>query len=304
MEQTNVLKSFLINNRYKVEHIIKRGASASVYLGTDKQTKEKVAIKVKSADEPHQFIPHESTVYQKINNQHGFPHMLYSGQEKGFNILVMEKLGVSLDRVFYDLNKHFTMKTVLQLAVQMLSLLETLHELDFIHRALKPGSFMMGSGDKSGQVHLIDFGRATQYRHENQHVPSQPVNVLFVGCPAFASCNVHLYRTMSRRDDLESLGYVLVYFATGTLPWLNHSIDTFAKGYWHIQRTKLATSIEELCQGVPQEFMRYFQYIRELGYDEEPNYGYLRSLFSIIAVRYRYMLDLAFEWNQPNTANV
>lgn len=303
-KQTNVLKSFLINNRYKVKHIIDRGTSASVYAGTDKQTKKKVAIKVESADAPLQVIPDEITVYQKINNRDGFPQMLYSGKEKGFNILVMEMLDVSLKHMFNKFNKHFSLKTVLKLAEQTLLLLKTLHELDFIHLDLKPANLMTGCGDKSRQVHLIDFGLARQYRHENQHVPSQPINPLFFGSPAFASCNAHLYRTLSRRDDLESLGYVLVYFATGTLPWLNSSMDTLAEHFWHIQRTKLATSIEELCQGVPQEFMRYFQYIRQLGYDEEPDYEYLRSIFIMVAVRYRYMYDFEFDWNQPNTANV
>lgn len=304
MEQLVILKSELIHKRYKVEHTIDRGSCATVYLGTDNLTKKKVAIKVERADAPRQTIPHESRVYLHINNWEGFPRMLFGGPEKCFNILVMEILGASLKHIFYDLGKQFSLKTILQLADQMLLRIQTLHGLNFIHCDLKPDNFVTGAGDKSGQVYLIDFGMARQYIHENQHVPSHPYAPRFVGSPAFASCNAHLYRKLSRRDDLESLGYVLLYFAKGTLPWLNSSMETIAEQFWHIQRIKLGTSIEELCEGVLPEFMDYLKYVRGLRYDQAPDYNYLRALFRNVAVKYGYIYDRVFEWHKPNTVNV
>lgn len=298
MEEPVILQHQLIHNRFKVLHTIDRGSCAIVYLGNDELTKKKVAIKVERADAPRQTIPHESRVYQHINNWDGFPRMLFGGPEKGFNILVMEILGASLKNIFNDLGKQFSLKTILQLADQMLLRLQTLHGLDFIHCDLKPDNFMTGCGDKSGQVHLIDFGMARQYIHENQHVPSHPYEPRFVGNPAFASYNAHLYRKLSRRDDLESLGYILIYFAKGTLPWVTVQKPTFQEQFEYIQGIKLGTSIEELCEGVLPEFMDYLKYVRGLRYDEAPDYYYLRALFKNVAVKYGYIYDREFEWNK------
>lgn len=304
MESANVLKNHLINGRYKAERKIDHGTYSTVYLGIDKLSKKKVAIKVESVNAGRPTIPHESAVYQHLKNWDGFPHILYAGQEKGYNIIVMELLGASLKHVYNNLGNKFSLKTVLQLADQILLRLQTLHGLHFVHCDLKPANLMMGRGDKSGEVYLIDFGLARQYFHRNKHLPCKSTHQHFVGNPAFAARNAHLYRTLSRRDDLESLGYVLVYFITGTLPWETSPTDTFQTQIQQIQRIKLSINIEMLCQGVPPVFIQYFQYVRELRYDDTPDYNYLRQLFRTVAAKYKYKYDRLFEWNKPNTTNV
>ncbi|GLV38340.1 Casein kinase Ialpha [Carabus blaptoides fortunei] len=300
MEQENVLKNHLINGRYQIQHKLDEGSFSIVYLGTDTLTKKKVAIKVESASYTKPTIPHESAIYRHLNNRDGFPQIFYAGQEKDHNILVMNVLGVSLKHVHDEIGKKFSLKTVVQLADQMLTRLETLHGLHFVHCDLKPANFMMGSGDKSNTVHLIDFGLARQYICDNKHVNNRNRN--FVGNPAFAACNAHLKRSLARRDDLESLGYILIYFLKGTLPWETTPSQTLQEQFRQIQRIKLSTSTEMLCQGVSPVFLQYFHYVQKLKHEEKPNYDYLRQLFRNLAARLKYNYDNQFDWNKKITA--
>ena len=180
------------------------------------------------------------------------PHIQWFGVEGDYNVMVMELLGPSLEDLFNFCSRKFTVKTVLLLADQLISRIEYVHSKSFLHRDIKPDNFMMGLAKRGNQVFIIDFGLAKKYRdpRTHTHIPYRE-NKNLTGTARYASINTHLGIEQSRRDDLESLGYVLMYFNRGSLPWQGLKAQTKKQKYERISEKKLSTPIEVLCKGFP-----------------------------------------------------
>merc|ERR1719210_2794628 len=194
------------------------------------------------------------------------------------------------------------MKTLLMLADQMLARVEYIHAKNFIHRDIKPDNFLIGLGKrKVNQVYVIDFGLAKKYRDPitHEHIPFVEHKSL-TGTARYASINTHLGLEQSRRDDLESLGFVLMYFNRGSLPWQGLKANTKKEKYNRIAEKKLSTPIEFLCRNFPQEFATYLNYCRALRFDDKPDYKYLRRLFRDLFFRQGYAADYRFDWTVLN----
>ncbi|XP_071793305.1 casein kinase I-like [Asterias amurensis] len=292
---------------YNLVKKIGSGSFGDIYLGVDLTTGEEVAVKLEPQNARHPQLLYESKLYKILQGGVGIPRIRWFGQEKEYSVLVMELLGPSLEDLFMFCGRRFTMKTVLMLADQAISRLEYVHNRNFIHRDIKPDNFLMGIGKRCNQVFLIDFGLAKKYRDSKsrQHIPYREHKNL-TGTARYASINAHLGIEQSRRDDLESLGYVLMYFNRTQLPWQGlHAVNKKQK-YEKISEKKLTTPPEVLCKGYPEEFNLYLRYCRDLGFDEAPNYMHLRQLFRILFRTLNHQYDYTFDWTilkQRNALN-
>merc|ERR1712217_642131 len=189
--------------------------------------------------------------------------------------MALDLLGPSLEDLFGDCGRKFSLKTTLMLGDQMLNRVEYVHSKHYIHRDMKPENFLIGVGKKSNLVYLVDYGLAKRYRNpKTMHHIAYHENSQLTGTARYASINTHLGIEQSRRDDLESIGYLLVYFARGGLPWQGLKANTKKEKYERIMAKKIATPVEALCKNLPEEFATFMRYCRSLRYEEMPNYTF------------------------------
>lgn len=287
-----------MGNRYRLGRKIGSGSFGDIYLGTDISVGEEVAIKLECVKTKHPQLHIESKIYKMMQGGVGIPTIKWCGAEGDYNVMVMELLGPSLEDLFNFCSRKFSLKTVLLLADQMISRIEYIHSKNFIHRDVKPDNFLMGLGKKGNLVYIIDFGLAKKYRdaRTHQHIPYRE-NKNLTGTARYASINTHLGIEQSRRDDLESLGYVLMYFNLGSLPWQGLKAATKRQKYERISEKKMSTPIEVLCKGYPSEFATYLNFCRSLRFDDKPDYSYLRQLFRNLFHRQGFSYDYVFDWN-------
>ncbi|PIA43005.1 hypothetical protein AQUCO_02000452v1 [Aquilegia coerulea] len=286
-----------VGNKFRLGRKIGSGSFGEIYLGTNIQTNEEVAIKLENVKTKHPQLLYESKLYRILQGGTGVPNVRWFGVEGDYNVLVMDLLGPSLEDLFNFCSRKLSLKTVLMLADQMINRVEFVHNKSFLHRDIKPDNFLMGLGRRANQVYVIDFGLAKKYRDTSthQHIPYRE-NKNLTGTARYASMNTHLGIEQSRRDDLESLGYVLMYFLRGSLPWQGLKAGTKKQKYEKISEKKVSTSIESLCRGYPTEFASYFHYCRSLRFDDKPDYAYLKRIFRDLFIREGFQFDYVFDW--------
>ncbi|CAI9766137.1 unnamed protein product [Fraxinus pennsylvanica] len=285
-----------VGNKFQLGRKIGSGSFGEIYKGTNIQTSEEVAIKLENIKTKHPQLHYESRSYKTLQGGTGIPDLKWFGVEGDYNVLVMDLLGPSLEDLFNSCNRKLSLKTVLMLADQMINRIEFIHSKSFLHRDIKPDNFLMGLGRHANQVYIIDLGLAKKFRDSStRHIPYRE-NKNLIGTVRYASMNTHLGIEQSRRDDLESLGYVLMYFLRGSLPWQGLNAGTKKRKYEKISERKVTTSIEVLCRGYPTEFSSYFHYCRSLRFDDKPDYAYLKRIFRDLFIREGFQCDYVFDW--------
>ncbi|XP_071702090.1 casein kinase 1-like protein 3 [Rutidosis leptorrhynchoides] len=313
----------IVGGKFKLGRKIGSGSFGQIFLATHVDTQEIVAVKMENTQTKHPQLLYEAKLYNHLQGVAGVASIHWSGVDAQDNVLVLDLLGPSLEDLFVYCGRKFSLKTVLMLADQMLTRIELMHAKGFLHRDLKPDNFLMGLGRKANQyskqvqvllrwsnshsfvscilaaikVYVIDFGLAKRYRDPatSCHIPYK-ANKNLTGTARYASCNTHLGIEQSRRDDLESLGYVFLYFLRGSLPWQGLKGATKKQKYDKICEKKVSTPIEVLCKFHHVEFVSYFQYCRSLTFEQRPDYGFLKRLFRDLFTRQGYDFDYVFDW--------
>jgi len=291
-----------VNKTFKLTRKLGSGAFGEIFHGINLKTNEEVAIKLENTNTKHPQLFYEAKLYQYLLHDNsvldkGIPHVYYCATEGDYNIMVMDLLGPSLEDLFNICNRKFSLKTVLTLADQMISRIEFVHVKHFLHRDIKPDNFLMGTGKKQNKVYIIDFGLAKRYIGKDGKHIGYKENKNLTGTARYASVNTHLGIEQGRRDDLESLCYVLLYFLRGSLPWQNMRANNKKDKYERIMEKKLSTPIDYLCKGLPSEFATMLTYCRNLRFEDKPDYTYLRNLLKDLFVKSGYELDYQYDWN-------
>lgn len=293
----------VVGVHYRVGKKIGEGSFGVIFEGTNLLNSQTVAIKFEPRKAEAPQLRDECRSYRILAGCTGIPQIYHFGQEGLHNILVIDLLGPSLEDLFDMCGRKFTIKTVCMAARQMITRVQTIHEKNLIYRDIKPDNFLIGRPGTKGAniIHVVDFGMAKQYRDPKtkQHIPYRERKSLS-GTARYMSINTHLGREQSRRDDLEALGHVFMYFLRGSLPWQGLKAATNKQKYEKIGEKKQTTPIKELCEGFPEEFGIYLNYVRKLGFEETPDYDFLRELFAKVMKTNGDQDDGVFDWNLLN----
>ena len=279
--------SKVIFGKYKLLDILGRGSFGLVFKGKNIINNEKVAIKIEDWKNQGDILESEAYFLYLLKG-FGIPEVKSFGIYHKYKILVQTLLGDSLDSIFQNQKNFFPLKDISMIGLQMIDRLEFIHSKSIIHRDIKTENILIDYETKK-IIYLIDFGLAKKFRsgRTGRHIKFTIPRTL-TGTAKFASRNTIRGTEQSRRDDLESLGYVLIYFAKrGELPWIGLDIDDKLKKYRKIYEIKRKIKTEQLCLGLPQEFCEFMNYVKNLEFEEGPNYDKLRGLMiSILEKKY------------------
>lgn len=290
-------------NSYTITKYIASGSFGDVFSAKNEKTNEVVALKIpiKTKEKNgEKWLLEEAKVYSALNKDRtedcGVANMkVVKNKALDKKIIVMDLLGPSLERIL-DKRKKFRLKSVILLAIQMIELLRYIHDKGYIHRDIKPDNFVMDF-EEASKLYSIDFGLAKRYLTKNdEHIQFKKVGK-FCGTARYASIAAHKGYEQSRKDDMEAVGYLLVYLYRGHLPWQHLKSKDKQVRYNMIMEKKEATTVEELCQQLPREFLIYFKHVKSLDFNERPLYTSLINMFKKLFDTKNYK-DTSLEWSK------
>ncbi|KAK0258867.1 casein kinase I [Friedmanniomyces endolithicus] len=258
---------------------------------------KELALKLEHHSVDPSFLEDEARRYEAFQDATGFPDVYWFGRHDDFRVMAFELLGPSLEDLFAYCGHRFTLKTTLMIADQILARLEQLHSHATIHRDIKPANFLLGCGTNGNVIYVTDFGLADDCTASRaQATEDSPSRSHLVGTARFASIRGHRGQVQSPRDDLESLGYMLVFFCLGKLPWQSLPAHNRGERNRAIMEKKIATTAEQLCEELPGELAQYMQQVRKIPEGGRPHYGWFRQKFRRLAEREGVKYDNVYDW--------
>jgi serine/threonine protein kinase len=279
-----------------------RGSFGEIYKARNTKLNIDIAIKCEQIkNNHHQRLKYEAGVLKYLNGGGyqkplGIPMLFDFVSIDNYNYMMMELLGLSLEDLFDLCQRQFSLKTILSLGDQMLCRIEFLHSRHLVHRDIKPDNFLMGLHNNKSIVYICDFGLCKKFRDQyGKHIPFKDGKSL-TGTARYASIYSHMGYEQSRRDDLESLAYSLIYFSRGSLPWMGIKAQNKTEKYNKIFKKKIDSTINFLCEKLPNEFIDFIHYIKELQFDDKPNYQYLKSLLGKMYDKNNFNYDMIFDF--------
>ena len=252
----------LVNKKYRIIEKIGEGNFGLIYKGENIRTRELVAVKVEPIEKELKLLKNESIIYQYLNNLECTPNVKWFGKDEDNYYMVINLLGESLQSVKRD--SKFSLTNVLEIGIQIVILIKSIHDKGLVHRDIKPDNFLFGLNKQRNNIYIIDFGLCKPYITNEKHNPIKKTNNL-IGSVSYASINAHKLIELSRRDDMESLGYMLAFFYLGKLSWNDLTVENMTM----IPKLKENILIDN---SLPPILVNYIKYVRSLEYDEKPNY--------------------------------
>ena len=286
--------SLVVEGKYKITSKLGEGSFGKIFKGINVNSDEEVAVKIEKSSDSS-LLKTEAKIYKLLENTIGVPRLRSYGQEGNFNYMVMDLLGSSLEELRISCGGKLSLKSVLAIGIQLLKRIESIHEEGIIHRDIKPDNFLIKP--ETNMVYMIDFGLARRYLNKKeQHITLNQGRKL-TGTARYASVNVHLGLTPSRRDDLESIAYVMLYLLNGKLPWQAIKCSDKEKRYEQIGKEKLNSVPWTHFETSPGEFILFLKYCRGLDFDEDPDYNYLRNLLGNLYKHHGFQADNLYDWS-------
>ncbi|CAK78705.1 unnamed protein product (macronuclear) [Paramecium tetraurelia] len=288
----------VFNNQYVIQKKISSGSFGVVYQGIDLRTSDQVAIKVEKQEIDDLFsLDREIQILKNLHGTPQVPKLKWAGKEKGHNVMVIQILGRDLTHYLRQ-RKRFSLACVLGIADQMLTILEAIHSKGVIHRDIKPENILAGKERERNLIYLVDYGIAKQFKDKDDKHIAFKENKPFLGTSRYASIAAHKGQELSRKDDLESLGYMLIFLLKGSLPWQSISYKNEDEKVKMVGLLKMRITSQELCQDIPTEFMRFIDLVKKMSYREKPDYRYFQQLFRRVSIQQQ--IECRFDWYDEN----
>jgi len=262
----------MLANKYQLLEKLSQGSFGKVFKASNIRTGEIVAIKTEVKTKEQKSLKMEAKIYQYLANNDGFPQLKWFGSTNNVNFLVTNLLECSITKLVQKYGR-LSVKTVLLLGIQMIERIQTLHNHYLIHRDIKPDNFMINISDKTNKVFLIDFGFCKRYNYDGKHIEFKRTTSL-IGTPNYVSLNVHNGAEPSRRDDVESCLYVLIYMLFGKI------FSSEPSGDPKLNPMKILALKKEQLTNIPRFLTIAFNYVRTIKFEEEPDYQYIIRIFS------------------------
>lgn len=283
-----------INNRFELIKKIGKGSFGNVYLCLDNINQKEAAAKLESKKSDKQRLGNEITIYNILGINNYVPKMIWYGTFENYNVLVMEKMGLSLEKIFINSNKTFSKKSIFFLTIELINILEFLHSKGIIHRDIKPANFVINP--KTKRLSILDFGLSKKYIVDGNHI-SLKQNKSLVGTLRYSSIRNHKGYEQSRRDEIESISYMLLYFFKNNLPWMGIEAKNKKDKDRLICNSKMNLKLSDFYEGIPEEYKFMLVYSRKMKFESKPDYKMLKAMFTNLISQEGIQLDFKYDFN-------